>query len=341
MRFISLFYFLLKADYQKIWQSIRCQRKHHCPLRMALDALYCSLYYGTSLNDYFNFRFFEKTHKERNTFAGMYFMYRFHKTLNDQKLIGEIDNKIRFAKNFVGLAGPSRVFSAKNSKHLFVKWVKKEGQNEIVVKDPAGSGGSGLIFADYMPREGVFQVEKKTFDSEVFMQRFSHQGLLYAEPRLKPHPALAEFAPWSLNSIRVVTVVTHDHKVDLIAAVFRVSLGSGADNFSAGNIAAPINIETGEVSVPARQKLSACSPLFYHHPKTGIAITGFTVPAWDRVIETVKKAAMVIPEVRTVGWDVAVLKDRVVVLEGNPKWNKDTVQIPPDKGIKEQLQQYL
>lgn len=343
MRLIYLLYFLWKADYKKVWQSIQCQKQNHNPWRMAFDAVYCSLYYGTSLIDYFNFRFFEKNKETREQFASMLFMYKFHKAMNDPGLIEEVDNKINFAKNFRGLAGPSSVFSIDSKEDIdrFLKWVIDEGRDGFVVKDPLGSTGTGVTFAEYVSDHQHFIVDGAVYEKEGFLQRFAAKGLLYAEPRLRPHPDLAQFAPWSLNSVRVITIVTKDLKVDIVAAVFRASVGTKVDNFSSGNIAAPVNVETGEVTGPARKKLSACSPLYDTHPKTMVAIKGFRIPLWDDVILTAKKAAMVFPAVRTVGWDIAILKDKVVILEGNTKWNKDTAQIPGDAGLKKQLQQYL
>ena len=37
---------------------------------------------------------------------------------------------------------------------------------------------------------------------------------------------------------------------------------------------------------------------------------------WDKVIKMVESACYVIPEVRTVGWDVAITDDDVLLVEG-------------------------
>ena len=35
---------------------------------------------------------------------------------------------------------------------------------------------------------------------------------------------------------------------------------------------------------------------------------GFQIPYWNQTLEMIKEASKVIPEVKTVGWDVAITK---------------------------------
>ena len=63
------------------------------------------------------------------------------------------------------------------------------------------------------------------------------------------------------------------------------------------------------------------------HPDVGVPIIGFVVPMWDEICNTVLAAAKIVPEVRFIGWDVAVTKDAKVVLieetiERIPMWDK-------------------
>lgn len=44
---------------------------------------------------------------------------------------------------------------------------------------------------------------------------------------------------------------------------------------------------------------------------------GKVIPYWDKIIEMIKRAALVIPEVRLVGWDVAITSNGVQIIEGN------------------------
>ena len=41
------------------------------------------------------------------------------------------------------------------------------------------------------------------------------------------------------------------------------------------------------------------------------------IPMWDRVLEVVIEAAKKIPQVRYIGWDIAITNDGVELIEGN------------------------
>lgn len=343
MRLIYFLYFLIKADYKKVWQSIRCQQNNFSPVRLFFDAVACSFIYGTSLNDYFNFRFFEKNKKERSTFASTLFMYKFHKALNQKDYLSRVDNKEEFRKIYSSVAGPSKVFNVNNPSGVsqLSEWIASNNIKEIVVKDPLGTTGKSIGFFSVDPSTKKFRNKASEFSTGSFFNQFAINGRLYIEPRLRQHPLINEISPTAINTIRVVTVLKNDQTVDIVAAVFRIAITGDIDNYSAGNIAAPIDPLTGIVIGPGRKKMGACSPLFIYHPITNKPIEGFKVPLWDDVLVICKKAALITPEARTVGWDVAVLNDRAVIIEGNSKWNKDTPQIPLSKGIKPILQQYL
>lgn len=44
---------------------------------------------------------------------------------------------------------------------------------------------------------------------------------------------------------------------------------------------------------------------------------GFQIPNWAALLEFVKQAALVVPQVRFVGWDVAVKDDGFELIEAN------------------------
>lgn len=48
---------------------------------------------------------------------------------------------------------------------------------------------------------------------------------------------------------------------------------------------------------------------------------------WAQVIETVKKAALVVPDVRIIAWDVAVTPYGVELVEGNESFGSVVMQL--------------
>ena len=57
--------------------------------------------------------------------------------------------------------------------------------------------------------------------------------------------------------------------------------------------------------------------LYETHPDTGARIADFQLPDMDAVRALITEVALVIPEVRYVGWDIVVTPTGPVLVEGN------------------------
>ncbi len=65
---------------------------------------------------------------------------------------------------------------------------------------------------------------------------------------------------------------------------------------------------------------------------TGIKFEGFKLPYTEEIKALVKKAALVLPDFRYVGWDVCITPDGPLIVEGNDYPGYDFPQLPdPDK----------
>ena len=58
-----------------------------------------------------------------------------------------------------------------------------------------------------------------------------------------------------------------------------------------------------------------------------------TVPCWNEVLAVSRQVAKSMPDVRCVGWDVAVTTDGVRIIEGNCSWGTRLIQRPHRSGI--------
>ena len=115
-----------------------------------------------------------------------------------------------------------------------------------------------------------------------------------------------------MNTIRVVTLICADDSVRIMAAVLRLSRkGKFADNFHHDGIASLIDVETGIVNTTGVDRKWNRYTI---HPDSRKPIVGFQIPRWFEVVDMVKKAARVHPEVRYVGWDVTIKSSGEIVL---------------------------
>jgi hypothetical protein len=109
---------------------------------------------------------------------------------------------------------------------------------------------------------------------------------------------------------------------------------------AAGNMAAPINIQTGKLDGPGVYSDITKEDENYH-PVTKIPIVGFQVPFWKEAVMLVTAAALKNKNNRSIGWDIAVTDKGPELIEGNHNWCKLLWQLPVKKGLKPVLESYL
>lgn len=184
------------------------------------------------------------------------------------------------------------------------------------VKPREGTYGKGVEMIDFTQTSNLRALYDQLKGQDVMLEEVIQQ-----------HPLLAAFNPNSLNSLRVVTILGTDGNPEVMpGAVLRVGrAGKIADNFHHNGIASQIDIQTGVVCSTGIDKHGNRYVL---HPDSGIPIPGFAIPMWDKICQTALAAAKVVPQVRFVGWDVAVTNDtRVVLIEGNNRADPDVGQM--------------
>jgi hypothetical protein len=117
-------------------------------------------------------------------------------------------------------------------------------------------------------------------------------------------------------------------------------VNSNVDNMASGNLAAPINVDTGLVSGPAVYS-DITKKECYAHPITGVNIVGFQIPFWKEVLNLVSEAAQYDTRNRSIGWDVAITNSGPGLIEGNHNWCKLLWQLPAKCGLKHEICFYV
>lgn len=337
--FIYLGYYLLKTNYKDLSASLNCCRnKGFNVFRLIIDMIWSSLRYGSSFVDYFNFRFYEKNHQKRLAYATMGFMYKYHREINDQKKIREVDSKELFPRKFGAWCNKSYVFT-KDEINQFNHFLQTKVGRKIVFKDPNSTAGKSIKIVSVTKKENLIFIGNQNAN-DFLNQEFALKHSIYCEDFIEQHHAIQAISPSGVNTIRIISMVTKEKTVDILAALFRISVNCPIDNYSVGNLAAEIDPITGIVSKGGIRKRSACDDYHDFHPVTKMPIRGFEIPFWDETIVMIKEAALIVPEVRTIGWDVAITNTGPILIEGNSQWNKDTFQIPAGYGKKDLLLQF-
>ena len=172
--------------------------------------------------------------------------------------------------------------------------------------------------------EGAFRSEGLSEERIAELQAAGGQNLV--QPLVEQCPELAAFHPPSLNTLRIATYRAPDGAVSVIAATLKMGMkGACVDNRLHGGLFVAVDVATGQLRNWGVSATTGSLRL-EHHPDTGVRFAGVTVPRWAQVIEIVHRAAEAIPELGSIGWDVAVTPDGPVIVEGNRNWGANLFQ---------------
>lgn len=320
-------YFIKKTNYRDLVRSFRAVKKNTqlSYFEIFVDMVMSSFKYQSSFHDYFMFEFYKKNHKERDSYLTTGSSYEFYTKLNDAKRIFCFRNKTKFNELFQDFIKRDFLFLKNCTISKFMKWM--ENKEYIIAKPNEGVAGRGIekiCVKNYNLHELYLYLKKKKLE--------------LIEDFIKQHDKMNKMNPSSVNTIRIITVRWRGY-TDIIAAILRIGVDKHVDNFSAGGIAAPIDILTGEVSGPAISKKELIT--YEYHPETKCRIKGFKIPYWDEAVRIAREASKIVPEVKTVGWDIAITKNGAELIEGNDNWGKDAFQLLYGHGRKYVLDKYI
>ena len=158
------------------------------------------------------------------------------------------------------------------------------------------------------------------------MLAYLHErGLTVLEQVLAQHPQIAALHPSSVNTLRILTDVVGE---DVLIAYITLKIGTGGgccDNAGRGGIMCRVDPDGRIVSVATDDYFN----VYDEHPDTHIRFVGYQLPMIPEAIALAKRAAREIPQMRHVGWDVAITPDGPAIIEGNEYPGTDLCQLAP------------
>lgn len=182
---------------------------------------------------------------------------------------------------------------------------------KIIYKPLLGNKGGGVE---------VFSLTENT-PKEVYKTIMNYPvGIV--EECITQHAAMAELCPDSVNTLRVVTLVSKEKPItldgkhmDFVYVAVRVGrVGAVVDNFHSGGMCAAVDLKTGKIVTDAADLDCHVYPT---HPDTGTAFKGFQIPFFAEAMELVKEASKKDLVEGLVGWDVAFTKEGPILIEVN------------------------
>ena len=191
-----------------------------------------------------------------------------------------------------------------------------------------GSSGAGI----YIP-EVISEVDVKNL-----YKKHSEEGVYFAEQMFIQQGALSEINPTSVNTVRVYTV-WDGREIHVMNAFVRFGApGAFVDNIHGGGMCCEVDLVSGLIIAPGRDLENN---RFVRHRATDRIVVGTQVPQWDKVVETVKEAALIHTEIGYSAWDLAVSEDKITIIEANDQGNFDLPQCALQRGIKKDYEKVL
>ena len=289
--------------------------------RYCVDAVICHKLYGSSIDDYFELRFFEKTHNERKTYF----------TTNDA---------LSFINCINGLENNRRFYEKTYMYQVLGKYTKRE---QLLCPPKDFKEFESFILRHrkvfYKPSNaycgnGVEVWCTDDSDIKELYEVVSKRAAVLDEP-VTQHPYLASLNPDSLNSVKIYTMMIKN-ECHFVAAELRIGRrGSFVDNYERGGLAACVDITTGAIIGKA---YDIRMNQYQEHPDTGVKISGLILPNWSELLRFTEECAHSCP-LAYVEWDIAIRENDCVLIEANANARNSEIQMGVFQGRKKQFQE--
>lgn len=203
--------------------------------------------------------------------------------------------------------------------------------HDIFVKPSKGRGGRGAARWDRVAPRMFAGPDGERVNAAGLLSRLVEQSLdcpVIVQPRLSAHRELLEVTTGALPTVRIVTCLNERGEPELIGAVFRMSVGANrtVDNLHAGGIAANVDLGTGRLSRATDLGSNSRLGWLSTHPNTGALIENRVLPLWEETKQLALSAHREFTDRVVIGWDIAILEDGPIVVEGNGNPDMDILQ---------------
>lgn len=270
-------------------------------IRLSCDYFCSVIRHGTLIRQYTIGEFWRKSNMERSKCLTYPRMVRYMNKYNNNDYIHYLNEKPHFNKFFSEFVKRDWLYVKETDETEFYKFLSTH--NSIIVKPMNGVEGEGV--------RKIVSVECKDKHS-LFLSLQQEDALI--EECIVQHPKMI-FGNTSVNTIRTMTILDRKGKGHVVKAILRAGVGDTVvDNYAQGGSIYEVDVNSGVVN---SYGISKKGNLHLYHPGTNIMMLGYQIPNWKDVIELSERAAEHLPQVKIIGWDVAITQEGAQMIEGN------------------------
>jgi len=306
-------------------------------VRMAAELVYLTFFFRTIPRHYFSRFLFKKDRKNITDYFPSKVLYNIKPHFNERGATDMLENKLFFDFYFHQFNIPLPKILMFNQRHVFVLGKKQiqvrtpeqfkellgemfkdsAKSNSVFIKRTYGTYGGNKVF-----KFSADQLESDAQSVSTLFHEVIQSGYLFQET-LAQHSEMNRLNSSCVNTLRLDTFIDGDGKIEIISSQVRMSFRElHVDNVSSGGCGVAVNLTTGRLNSNGFMSLkNGGIHLPTEHPVTRVIFKDFTVPLFEEAKELVIRAAGCIPNLRLIGWDVAITEEGPVLIEGNSDYD--------------------
>ena len=294
-----------KMDWKAMWKTTGLLKKRSGKGRIWLltDMLRCRIKYNAGYIDYKIAQMYKLNDEQRKTVITRGISNDIVRRMNPKEYWHTFDDKAEFNTVFSEWI-PRKWIRIDDSTSTEDLYALCRNFTQLIGKPLEGSSGAGIQKYTESDWEA---------GPEAFLAKLKADGIGILEEIVIQHPKMASLCPTSVNTCRIATLLG-DKQQGIVYAFLRIGNGKVMDNVDCGGMASRINIETGKLCTVGADKQGNT---FIKHPMTDTSIIGFQIPFWEEAKKMCMEAAMKIPQMRCIAWDVAITDKVPTFIEGN------------------------
>lgn len=276
------------------------------------DMVWCNIRYGAmDSRDYLLFEFWKKSSLERDAFLTKRRYFRLIKTF-DKETFCHPGGKAFLYQKYADFIKRDWVLVDSEAdgpkiKDFFIK------HDKVLVKPLSSEQGRGIYVAQGNDQQAVAKILEECKQNPTLLEEVCGNC-----------EELNRINNCSLNTLRIYTIVTKNGDIKIPSISLRCGCGNTVvDNWGAGGVGYPVDIESGIVYAPGIDKKGN---KHIHHPGTDVVMPGFVIPRFKEACEMAKRVIRKDMKVVYAGHDIAILPNRLELIEINFPGGHDFLQ---------------
>lgn len=266
-----------------------------------VDMLWSAGFRRVGFNDYMEFDFAILSRAERATWVTSPLALELSKKYDDPGYVHHFHDKIEFNRLFDRFLGREWLDLRESGPEALEAFAARHPV--LIGKEPVSKSGFGVSRYD----------TAGTTDWAALHAELVGKGQVLVEERILQHPDLEAIAPGTANTTRVTTFVKDDGTVEIVNMAQKFGRGKVSDQGAFGGFYTALHEDGRAMGMG----YDIHGELYATHPDTGATISAFRLPDMDAVRALITEVALVVPQVRYVGWDIVATAQGPVLVEGN------------------------